>query len=167
MSNAIIKVNPYTYEREEIVEKHFSKENHRINSKQEQKNIEFGRNIHSILENIDFKNPNYEGLSDFEIEKIKPFIESDILKNTINIYKEFEFIYVQDNQEFHGIIDLLLEKDDEFIIIDYKLKNINDAAYLKQLNGYREYIKSLTDKKINIYLYSILEEKLEKIEGKI
>ena len=48
-----------------------------------------------------------------------------------NIYKEYEFIYDEDNTTYHGIIDLMLEYQDNIKIIDYKLKNINDDAYIK------------------------------------
>ena len=32
------------------------------------------------------------------------------------MYKEYEFIYNEDNQKLHGIIDLLIEKEDKMII---------------------------------------------------
>ena len=43
------------------------------------------------------------------------------------------------------------------------IKNIKDENYLKQLNGYKEYIKGKLNKDVNIYLYSILDESVEKI----
>ena len=58
------------------------------------------------------------------------FLEIDF--KSANIYKEYEFI----NNDSHGVIDLLLEYKDKVIIVDYKLKNIEDDAYLEQLNGY-------------------------------
>ena len=88
-----------------------------------------------------------------------------LLKNisNANIYKEYEFIYNKDNNEYHGIIDLMLEYDNNIKIIDYKLKNINDNAYLKQLNGYKNYIENTFNKDTSIYLYSILDNTLEKV----
>ena len=50
-------------------------------------------------------------------------------------------------------------EDDNFItIIDYKLKNINDIEYDKQVLGYKKYIENKTGKKTIAYLYSILDE---------
>ena len=108
----------------------------------------------SILSNIKDK---------FIINKINKFISSDIMKNIKNakIYKEYEFIYNIDNIKYHGIIDLMNVYDDHIDIIDYKLKNILDTAYLKQLNGYKNYIESISNKKVYIYLYSIMDEKIE------
>ena len=51
------------------------------------------------------------------------------------------------------------------IIIDYKLKNIDDLNYDKQLNGYRKYIEDKTNKKTECYLYSILNEDYRIVEG--
>ena len=76
------------------------------------------------------------------------------------MYKEYEFIYTKDNKEYHGIIDLLLEYNDHIKIIDYKLKNTTDKAYLEQLKVYKEYISSKLNKPVSTYLYSIIDEKL-------
>lgn len=158
-----IIVNQKTFEQETVEEKHYSKEIHRLISQEEHKNMQLGKNIHNILENIDFSNPNYTELSEFEKKIIQNFVENDIFKNVINMYKEYEFLYVQNDIEYHGIIDLLLEYENEFKIIDYKLKNIEDEAYLNQLRGYKNYIENLTNKPVQIYLYSIIDEKLKKL----
>ena len=60
--------------------------------------------------------------------------------------------------------DLLLEFDDYNIIVDYKLKNTQDDAYLKQLDGYKTYIEKITNKKTITYLYSIIDGQLVKIK---
>ena len=67
------------------------------------------------------------------------------------------------NETKNGIIDLMIEHEKFIDIIDYKLKNISDDAYIKQLNGYKEYIKDKTKKDVNIYLYSLLEKTLVKL----
>ena len=65
------------------------------------------------------------------------------------------------------IIDLLIECPDKMIIIDYKLKNIDDLNYVKQLNGYREYIEEKTNKETYCYLYSIIDEIFKEIKKEI
>lgn len=159
----VIELEEVNIENEEVVERHFSKENNKLITKEEAKNMKMGLIIHSIFENIDFSNPNYDELSDFERQKVQKFIESGILEGVINTYKEYEFIYSEDSVEYHGIIDLLLEYSNEYKIIDYKLKGITDEAYIKQLNGYKEYIESISNKPVRIYLYSIIDENLKKI----
>ena len=58
----------------------------------------------------------------------------------------------------------MLDYKDHVDIIDYKLKNTNDENYQKQLNGYYNYIKTKTNKPINLYLYSLLEHKFYNIK---
>ena len=146
-------------------EKHFSKEINKLITKEEYKNMEFGKYIHYILETIDLKNPDYTNIDNFYKEKINNFLNQDILKNITkaNIYKEYEFIKEENNETYHGIIDLILEYNDHIDIIDYKLKNIKDDAYKAQLNGYKNHIENTTKKQVNTYLYSILKNKIEKI----
>ena len=57
----------------------------------------------------------------------------------------------------------MLEYDEYIDIIDYKLRNIDDDNYLKQLQGYQEYIMKKTNKEVNLYLYSILTKEMKKI----
>ena len=72
-------------------------------------------------------------------------------------------MYNNEYNNTHGIIDLMLEYDNEIKIIDYKLNNINDSEYLNQLEGYKKYIEEKTKKKVNIYLYSILKGELKEL----
>lgn len=162
-SNELLNVSEIKLDTDILDEKHFSKENYKVLTPDEYNNIEFGKKIHSIFEHINLLNPDYSDLSSFEKNKVDAFINKGILKDVLNIYKEFEFMYKEDNIEYHGIIDLLLEYKDSYKIIDYKLKNIDDPLYIEQLNGYKKYIESITGKKTEIYLYSIIDEVLKKI----
>ena len=151
----------------EIEEEHYSKESLHLITKEEQEKMEFGTKVHEVLELIDFNNPNYEefNISSSIKEKVSNFINSSFIKPYLNsnLFKEYEFIYREDNKISHGIIDLLIETDNEMIIVDYKLKNIEDAAYDKQLNGYRKVIEEKTNKKTSCYLYSIIDEKVREV----
>ena len=151
----------------EIEEEHYSKESLHLITKEEQEKMEFGTKVHEVLELIDFNNPNYEefNISSSIKEKVSSFINSSFIKPYLNsnLFKEYEFIYREDNKISHGIIDLLIETDNEMIIVDYKLKNIEDAAYDKQLNGYRKVIEEKTNKKTSCYLYSIIDEKVREV----
>ncbi len=161
-----IVVEEINIENEVVEEKHFSKETNKLITKEENKLMKFGTKVHEMLELLDFKNIDLSIIDDeFIKSKINKFLKNDLLKNIekANIYKEYEFIYTKDNNEYHGIIDLMIEYSDHIDIIDYKLKGITDENYKKQLNGYKEYIENLTNKKVNTYLYSILDETVLKI----
>ncbi len=140
---------------DEIEEAHFSKNSHKLYSKEEISNMEFGTYMHYLFETTDFKQSNNEYIDNF--------IKQIDLGYT-NIYKEYEFIYEEDSKEYHGVIDLMLEYPDHIDIYDYKLKNVLDEAYQKQLLGYKKYIENKTKKHVNTYLYSIFDTKIRKIE---
>lgn len=148
----------------EIVdEKHFSKETSGLLTKDSRSNMKFGTYFHEILELFDFKLKNYAVISDeFIVNKLKRMLSSPIFSDLDNaqIYKEYEFYYNKSGVSYHGIIDLMIEHSDCIDIIDYKLKNIMDINYINQLKGYKEYIESICEKSVNLYLYSILDEKI-------
>ena len=161
-NNTIIENKEINIENEVIDEKRFSKNSKELITKDNIDNMKLGTKIHYILETTDFINPNYDIIEDKYKNYIKAFLDNDIVKNInkASIYKEYEFIYEKDNEVLHGIIDLMIEYNDHIDIIDYKLKHVEDDAYLKQLKGYQEYIYNLTNKKTNIYLYSIMDKKV-------
>ena len=163
----ILEVNPLTIQKEIVKEEHFSKDIPHLVNIEEQEQMEFGTKVHEVLEMMNFKENNLDkfNVDDSIKNKINKFLNTDLIKENINynMYKEYEFIYKEDNKLLHGIIDLLIENPDKMIIIDYKLKNIDDSNYDKQLNGYRKYIKEKTNKDTYCYLYSIIDEKYREI----
>lgn len=166
-SEEIVIVNEINVDTDVLEEVHYSKEKLHIISKEEKDVMRFGTKVHEVLELIDFNNYNLD-LFDIDLSiknKIISFINSDFMKDKLNLnmYKEYEFLYYEDNILSHGIIDLLLEDIDRMIIVDYKLKNIDDEAYDNQLNGYRKFIENKTGKKTYCYLYSILDEVVREV----
>ena len=145
-----------------VEEKHFSKVTNKLVTKDEYNSMKFGEKMHYVLETIDFKNPDFSDLDSFYREKVENFLCLDLLKNVseADIFKEYEFI----DDECHGIIDLMLVYDDYIDIIDYKLKNIDDNAYVDQLHGYKDYIIKVFDKPVNTYLYSIMNNVIEEVD---
>ena len=126
--------------------------------------LEIGNKVHEVLEYLDFKNfkediNNYE-ISDYLKSKILNLFNMPFMSKIDKYYKEFEFTY----NNTLGIIDLLIECDDKFIIVDYKTKEINKDSYINQVKKYMNYIKSKTDKKIEGYIYSIINSEYIKID---
>lgn len=141
--------------KETLDNNHASKTINKIITLEDKKKMEFGSHIHELLE-----------LTNFHEESDNKYIQN--LMNTFDfknakIYQELEFIYESDNI-YHGVIDLVLEYSNEIKIIDYKLKDITDKEYEKQLKVYYEYFKTLTNKKITLYLYSIIDNLVKIVE---
>ncbi len=130
-----------------------------IITKKEALTLEYGTKMHEMLEMTDFKNLE---IRNKWVDNLRDTFD---FKNAL-IYQELEFMYELDDVEYHGIIDLMLEYPLEIKIIDYKLKNIQDEEYQKQLEVYYNYIKSISSKEVNLYLYSIIDNKIKKLEPK-
>ncbi len=140
----------------EIEKKHASKTIKEILSVSDEKTLEFGVKIHELLELTDFKNANTDN-------KYVNHLLNTFDFNSAKIYQELEFSYELDDVLYHGIIDLMLEYEDKIFIIDYKLKNIDDENYIKQLNIYYNYVKCISNKDVHMYLYSILDNVTKEI----
>ena len=165
-SSESLIVQELNFDLKEHEEKHFSKNTVHIVTKTEKENMRFGSIVHEVLEYLDFKNPHLEEIeNDFIRKKIECFLNHSLLAKVeeATIYKEFEFLYEEENTTYHGIIDCLLEYDNHIDLIDYKLKNVTDEAYINQLNGYKTYLEKISNKKVNLYLYSIIDSKIEEI----
>lgn len=157
-----IKEKEIKIDNEILVNKHFSKSSNDLINKDIKDVMEFGTYMHYLFEVFDFNNPDYS----FVDEKYKKYLEM-FLNSGIDfsgkIYKEYEFIYEEDNTTNHGIIDLMFEYDDYIRIVDYKLKNVDDENYNKQLLGYKNYIEKKTGKEVIISLYSIINGTLKEL----
>ena len=140
----------------EIEKKHASKTIKEILSVSDEKTLKFGTKIHELLELTDFKNANTDN-------KYVNHLLNTFDFNSAKIYQELEFSYELDDVLYHGIIDLMLEYEDKIFIIDYKLKNIDDENYIKQLNVYYNYVKCISNKDVHMYLYSILDNVTKEI----
>lgn len=134
----------------------FSKKIHALNSNDIRKSIEYGKVVHKYFEVFDLNNKVVRDFND-KLKQIGVDLENS------KRYFEYEFIYKDSNIMRHGIIDLLIDTKDKCYIIDYKLKNIDSSDYVKQLQGYKNYIESKLNKNVTCYLYSILDNALEKL----
>ena len=127
--------------------------------------LDFGTHIHSLLETVSFNNPNLDFISS---EREKHLVEKTLkLLETLNVrdakdFKEYQFVDETNGRK--GIIDLLLVFEDKAIVVDYKLKNINDEKYKGQLNVYKKYIESAFSLPTKTYLLSIIDSNLVEIK---
>ena len=144
----------------EIENKHASKTMNHFITKEEKEALTYGTMMHETFENADFLNLNK---SDSNYDRLNSFVKTININEKVKIYKEYEFMYMNNDIKYHGIMDLVLIDDDEVKIIDYKLKNIDDEAYTNQLRIYREYFETLTQKPIKTYLYSIMDNYLKEV----
>jgi ATP-dependent helicase/nuclease subunit A len=131
-----------------------------------QSKLDMGNELHEYMETINFRTMD---TSHIKNQKYKRFIDK-VLNNSvfadcksdnfIDAYKEYEFI----GDNLHGFVDLFLLYEDKIKIIDYKLKDISNPDYKKQLKTYKEYLSSVFEgKTISTYLISLIEGRCEEI----
>lgn len=105
------------------------------------------------------------------IKQIYPLVsENDVVRKEQSFVMEVEHNKVVKNGEnekilVQGIIDLMIEKDDEILLIDYKTSRLSDYNLIKkyaiQLNLYELAIKEkFKNKPIKKFIYSIYLDKL-------
>ena len=95
-----LQVNELNIVTEELEESHFSKDTLHLVTKEEQELMDFGTEVHELLEQTDFTNfipPN--NISNKIVDCINNFINTDLIQENINskMYKEYEFIYNKNN----------------------------------------------------------------------
>ncbi len=165
-TDKVINIKKINVDKSQVINKHFSKVTNNIINKETRNNMDLGLYIHELFETIDFNNIDLSDIDNKYKIYVENFINSSLLKNisSAKIYKEYEFIYEEDNLKYHGIIDLMLEYKDYINIIDYKLMYTESEEYIKQLTGYKNYIENSFNKKVNLYLYSIMNNEFKEIQ---
>ena len=149
------KLNQKTFTSEELV---------RALASFESNSIEYGIRLHAYFESLDFTNPNTSLIPEPDKTIIGKVLELPIfmkIRHALNVFQEFE--YYDEEQGASFVIDLLVEFDDCFEIIDYKTSDITKEIYVDQLNNYRRYIQKNTTKRIDMYLVSILKKEVTKV----
>ncbi len=130
-------------------------------------NMQLGTAYHEVLETIDFATNIDEQIINVDA-KIKPIVknisELEQVKGATRCYNEYQFIYSSGEREIVGIIDLLVEKENELIIIDYKLDNIHKEEYNNQIQTYANYLKQKSNKKVTGFLYSLVRNELKEVD---
>ncbi len=113
--------------------------------------IYFGLATHYAFEceNLDAVQNRYGEFCDTK-KAFELFIEGKkLLPTEEKTYKEYPFLY----DEQKGIIDLLIEKDDEVIIVDYKTHTPEDErGYVKQIKRYKTAMENLKNRPAKGYI---------------
>ena len=123
--------------------------------------IYFGLAVHYLFEceNLDAVFNRYGEFCDINVVNKLYQKAKILLPKGKQIYKEFPFIY----KEKKGIIDLMIENDNDIVIIDYKTQTpLDKRAYIKQVNRYKEAMSMLFRKTTKGYLFYL--DNMEMVE---
>ena len=114
------------------------------------------------MEVVNFKTKDLSFIRNENDKKLnKNILDNQIFASLENskIYKEYE--YYDNELDYSGVIDLMIEDKNHIKIIDYKLKNIDDENYTKQLTLYKNYIEKSFNKKVSCYLLSLVDNNVK------
>ena len=127
--------------------------------------LEFGNEIHYLLEVVDYERKDTSFIKNLRYRKyIDNVLSLNLFKDVKNSEIRHEFSFFDQTNGVNGVIDCLIIKDDHIDIIDFKLKNIDDEKYVLQLHKYRDYIYSITNKKVHTYLISVVDKEVKEVE---
>ena len=127
--------------------------------------LEFGTEIHYLLEIVDYESKDLSFISDSRMRKyVNNVLQSEIFKNVENSQVLHEYSFFDEKNGVSGIIDCIVTREQSIDIVDFKLKNLDDEKYILQLHTYRDYIEQTTDKVINMYLISAITGEVKQIE---
>ena len=149
----------------EFKNKKFIKASHSVEDPEIYKSgiLKEGIKLHKLLELSDFKSKDTSFIKDSKDRmKIDKVLNLDIFKDLKDAYIFKEYEYLEDDQK--GIIDLLIIKGNEALIIDYKTKNIDENKYKDQLDTYKRNVERIFNiHNIKTYLISINDGDIKEV----
>ena len=119
--------------------------------------LEFGVRLHEIMSRIDYQNLNLDFIASEDLKAhIRAIIKLPPLSDA-RLAKVFqEQAYVDNASDTLGMIDLMLEFENEIRIIDFKTSSLDHIEYDRQMKMYYEIIAARTKKPIRLYLISLM-----------
>ena len=112
--------------------------------------------IGELSDNISSIKPGGDGSKELYIGTSQPYNTDLVWIDTSDLDNEIKLVSSE-------IKDISNERSKLESDVYSKNKRVNDIEYKKQLNIYREYISSITNKKVYTYLYSIIDNILTEV----
>ena len=127
--------------------------------------LDFGTELHGYLENMDLSTRSLEYIKNGRMKKyVYNVMNSPLFKGVNNEQVRHEYRFYDIDTGIQGYIDALIIKDNEIDIVDFKLKNIDDSEYDRQLRIYKSYINKITDKPIKMYLLAAITGEIREVK---
>lgn len=129
------------------------------------RSLALGTRLHLLVEQLDFTRPLSPQVASLPIgeddrTRLSRFIALPLFSGVKQtVYQEHPYLLGTDR----GRIDLLIEREDRVIVIDFKLADLEREAYAGQLARYRAYVMTLRDKPVTTCLYSFATGELKEV----
>ena len=131
--------------------------------------LDYGTHLHRLLELVDLHTKDTSFINnENERKMIDRVLELGIFSHLENALIYQEYGYYDEELLSSGSIDLLIVKEGQYYIIDYKTNYINDDEYVSQLHTYQRNVQRIFNvddiNKIHLYLLSIKKCSIKKVE---
>lgn len=127
--------------------------------------LDFGSELHAYLEKMDLDSKDLDYVKNRQMKKyVYNVINSSLFKGIKNEQVRHEFRFFDSQNNIQGYIDALIIKDDEIDIVDFKLKNIDEVEYDRQLRVYKDYLSKKTNFPIKMYLLAALTGEIREVK---
>ena len=127
--------------------------------------LDFGTELHAYLEAIDFESDDLTYIKDSRMKKyILNVKNSELFKGVKNSQVRHEFEFFDEENNISGFIDALIIRDNHIDIVDFKLKNIDDDKYDRQLRIYKRYISKNTTLPVKMYLLAAITGEIREVQ---
>lgn len=126
--------------------------------------LDFGNELHAYLEKMDLDNKSLDYIKNLRMKKyVYNVMNSSLFKGVSNKDVRHEFAFYDEESGIQGYIDALIIKENEIDIVDFKLKNIDDSEYDRQLRIYKSYIAKKTDKPVKMFLLAAITGEVREV----
>ena len=157
-----IKIKKIEVPSKKVIHLRASKE---VDEEVEQSVLDFGSELHAYLEKMDLDNRSLEFIKNRQMRKyVYNVMNSSLFNNVKNSQVRHEYRFYDEDNGIQGYIDALIIKENEIDIVDFKLKNIDEIEYDKQLRVYKSYISKITDLPIRMYLLAALTGEVREVK---
>ena len=119
--------------------------------------LDFGSELHAYLEKMDLTTKSTDYVKNRQMKKyVYNVMNSSIFNGVSNEQVRHEYRFYDEENNIQGYIDALIVKDNEIDIVDFKLKNIDESEYDRQLRIYKSYISKLTSLPVRMFLLAAI-----------
>ena len=114
---------------------------------------------------MDLESKNLDYVKNRQMKKyVYNVMNSSLFKGIKNNQVRHEFRFYDEEENIQGYIDALIVKENEIDIVDFKLKNIDEVEYDRQLRIYKSYLSKKTTLPIKMYLLAAINGEIREVK---
>ena len=127
--------------------------------------LDFGTELHAYLENFNLENKSLDYVKNRQMKKyVYNVMHSSLFDGVKNNEVLHEYRFFDEESGIEGYIDALIVKENEIDIVDFKLKNIDEKEYDRQLRIYKSFLARQTKLPIKMYLLAAMTGEIREVK---